>query len=812
MTRSKLRKIRRLKSRQTRALLSGVPLAGAMLTGAPVAVAQQAEQSETGLEEVVVTALKTQQDLQDVPLSIQAIGTERLEQLNVSSFDDYVKYLPSVSFQSAAPGFGRVFMRGAASGDNGNHSGPQPGVGQYLDEQPITTIQGALDIHMYDIARVEALAGPQGTLYGASSQSGTIRIITNKPDKSGFDAAYSLEGNAVADGDIGYLAEGFVNVPLGESAAIRLVGWVRHDAGYIDNVPATRTFPTSGISMNSLAEENYNDADTYGARAALKVDLNDNWSITPTLMFQKQESNGVYAGETGFGPEAALGDLEVAHWHPENSDDQWAQAALTVEGKMSNFDITFASSYLKRDVDVNSDYSDYAFFYDTIAGYGVYFYDNAGDLINPSQFINGKDGYTKLSNELRFTTSAENRWRLVGGVFAQRQTHDIEQQYNITGLNDDSDVTGFDDTFWLTKQWRVDRDSAIYGELTFDATEKLSFTGGARYFRSENSLEGFFGFGINNPYGSSTGEASCFDTGQVFDTAPCTNLDRTVKQNDSTFRANATFHATDNLMFYATWSEGFRPGGVNRRGTFPPYKADFLTNYEIGWKISTSDNRLRFNGAVFRGDWDDFQFSFLGENGLTNVTNAGSAKLQGIEMDVQWAPVDGLTVYGGVALQKSELGEDFCILVDPLTGEPYGADDCVAIDPAAFTPSGTRLPITPRFKGNLTARYEFPMAGFDAHLQGSIVYNGKSRSALLPAESDVLGTQNAYSLVDISFGIAREKWSAELFVDNFLDEHASLYRYSECGVSICTNPLYDGISYSVMTRPRMVGLKFSQKF
>ena len=175
-------------------------------------------------------------------------------------------------------------------------------------------------------------------------------------------------------------------------------------------------------------------------------------------MFQKQKGNGIYAGESGFGPEADLGDLEVAHWHPENSNDEWAQAALTVEGKFSNFDITFASSYLKRDVDVNSDYSDYAFFYDTIAGYGTYFYDNAGELINPSQFINGKDGYTKTSNELRFSTSAENRWRFVGGLFAQRQTHDIQQEYKITGLNDDSDVTGWDDTFWLTKQWRVDRD------------------------------------------------------------------------------------------------------------------------------------------------------------------------------------------------------------------------------------------------------------------------------------------------------------------------------------------------------------------
>src|SRR5688572_19194354 len=378
MTRSKLRKIRRLEGKRSRALIGGVPLAGALLATAGVVQAQQAEQDEAGLETVLVTALKTEQNLQDVPLSIQAIGTERLEELGVNGFEDYVKFLPSVSFQQAGPGFARVFMRGAAAGDNGNHSGPQPGVGQYLDEQPITTIQGALDIHMYDIARVESLAGPQGTLYGASSQSGTIRIITNKPDKAGFDAAYSLQGNTVADGDAGYLAEGFVNVPLGENAAIRLVGWVRHDAGYIDNVEATRTFPTSGISMNSLAEENYNDSDTYGARAALKIDLNDTWSITPTIMAQKQESNGVYASESD------LDDLEVAHWHPEGSEDQWMQAALAIEGKLTNFDITFTSSYLKRDVETQSDYSDYAFFYDSLFGSGTAFYDNAGDLINPS--------------------------------------------------------------------------------------------------------------------------------------------------------------------------------------------------------------------------------------------------------------------------------------------------------------------------------------------------------------------------------------------------------------------------------------------
>ena len=802
MSRSKLRKIRRLESHRSRKLFTGLPLAGAMLASGGVVHAQQASEENSGLDEVVVTALKTQQNLQDVPLSILALGTERLEELGVNGFDDFVKFLPSVSYQQAGPGFARVFMRGAAAGDNGNHSGPQPGVGQYLDEQPITTIQGALDIHMYDIARVESLAGPQGTLYGASSQSGTIRIITNKPDASGFQAGYSLEGNSVAQGDMGYLAEGMVNIPLGENAAIRLVGWMRHDAGFIDNVAATRTFPTSGLSMNSRAEDDYNDADTVGARAALKIDLGDNWSITPTIMGQKQESNGIYASESG------RGELEVAHWHEENSDDQWVQAALTVEGRMSKMDVTFTSSYLKRDVDINSDYSDYSFFYDTLVPdyFGIYFTDNAGELINPSQYIQGKDGYTKTSHELRFSTSQENRVRFVGGLFFQRQTHDIQQDYRVDGLNDDADVTGWDDSFWLTKQWRVDRDMAVFGELTVDVTERFSLTGGMRQFRFENSLEGFYGFGITNAYGSSTGEASCFDTGQVFETAPCTNLERTVKDNDNTFRLNGTFKVNDDVMLYATFSEGFRPGGVNRRGTFPPYKADFLTNYEIGWKTSWNGDRLRFNGAIFRGDWDDFQFSFLGENGLTNVTNAGAAKLEGIEVDVQWRATDAFTLFGGLALQDATLAENFCKSLG-LDGEPLPQAECVANNPADFAHIGTQLPTTPRFKFNLTGRHEFPLAGTDAHVQASFVHQDKSRSALLPFEGAVLGDNDAYQLVDVAFGVEKEKWSAVLFVDNLFDERASLYRYAECDVSICGD-----IVYGVQLRPRTVGLKFSQKF
>ncbi|HJY40307.1 MAG TPA: TonB-dependent receptor plug domain-containing protein, partial [Steroidobacteraceae bacterium] len=214
MTRSRKRKLKRN------------ALAAAVVTALSTpAFAQEAAQQSGVLEEVLVTAQKRTENLQEVPLSIQAIGTERLEELHVKGFEDYVKYLPSVSYQTFGPGFAQVYMRGVASGGDGNHSGSQPSVGIYLDEQPITTIQGALDVQPYDVARVEALAGPQGTLYGASSQAGTIRIITNKPDATQFAAGYDLEGSTMTDGGNGYLVQGYANLPINSSTAVRLVGW-----------------------------------------------------------------------------------------------------------------------------------------------------------------------------------------------------------------------------------------------------------------------------------------------------------------------------------------------------------------------------------------------------------------------------------------------------------------------------------------------------------------------------------------------------------------------------------------------------------
>ncbi len=834
MTRSRQRKLKR-NSQRTHVKLASAPLAAAVVAALASTPALAQDPAQSGvLEQVIVTAQKRSENLQEVPVSIQAIGSEQLENLHVKGFEDYVRYLPTVSYQTFGPGFAQVYMRGVASGGDGNHSGSQPSVGIYLDEQPITTIQGALDVQPYDVARVESLAGPQGTLYGASSQAGTIRIITNKPDLTAFSAGYDLEGSTMTEGDNGYLAQGFANFPLSDRAAVRLVGWKRHDPGFIDNVSRPRTFPsseTTGIGPLDVAnpKEDYNDADTTGGRAALKFDLNDNWTITPQVMAQQQKTRGTF----GFDP--AVGDLKVSHRFPEKSKDRWYQAALTVEGKVANLDVTYAGGYLNRKVDTESDYSDYSYWYDVAYEglFGTYFYDDDFNPIDISQYIQGKDRYRRYTHELRFSTPAENRLRFVGGVFAQRQVHDIEQRYKIGDLAADLEVTGWPDTIWLTEQERIDRDKAIFGELTYDVTDKLSVTGGLRWFEAENSLQGYFGFGDGFSGSGNSGETLCSDLAvpgaepgsQQGDTsnwvpfvnntgtAPCTNLQQRVDEKDTIGKANVSYKFNSDVMVYATYSRGYRPGGINRYASTPPYISDFLTNYEVGWKTTFGGN-LRWNGALFTQKWEDFQFAFLGQNGLTIIQNSNQARINGLEMDAEWLVGGGLALTAGVAFIDSELTENYCGFGDPATGKPItncpaGVQDPRFDEPfeGPLAPKGTELPVSPKFKGNLTARYEFPIGSFDAHVQGAVVYAGKRWSDLRVAERAIIGQLDAYSIFDMTAGIDNGTYSLELFVGNVFDERAEITRFAQCAESVCGFQ-----TYVVTNPPRTIGVRFGQKF
>jgi len=806
-------------------------------TGAYAQDAASAQQQPAATQQdgdvIVVTATKRAENLQDVPIAITAITTKTLDDLQVNDFNDYARLVPSLSSKAGGgggsadgPGTNNVYFRGVASGENANHSASLPSVGTYLDEQPITTIQGALDIHIFDIARIEALAGPQGTLYGASSQAGTIRIITNKPDLSGTYGEVGLEVNKIAHGDWGYSGEGFVNLPLSSNIAARVVGWYRRDGGYIDNIHGVRVMremdssgePTGGtvaLDNANLAEDDYNDVTTYGARAALKVDLNDNWTVTPQVMGQVTKADGSFAEERG------LGHLETMQFNPEKLKDKWFQAALTVEGKIGNFDVTYAGSYMKRRVDSDLDYSDYAYFYNELTTYGAYWYDDAGDPVVPNQLIQAVDRYTKQSHELRVASPAENRLRVVAGLFYQRQQHNIEQNYIIPGLAEDLQVPGTDD-IWFTKQLRVDRDYAAFGELSFDITPKLTATAGGRWYKFNNSLIGFFGFSeayspdkfdeFGNFLRDGTGVAACNGRGPEVSGSPCTNLDKRVKDSGFVHRLNLTYKPNDDLLVYATWSRGFRPGGVNRRGTFPPYKADYLTNYEAGAKFSFGRG-AHFNIAGYIEDWNDMQVSLLGENGLTVVRNVGKARITGLEADLLLRPMPGMTWSTGASYNHAVLREDFCF--DEL------AVDCgqagFFFDQDFLAEKGDKLPLTAPWKGSSQLRYEWNLRpGMKAHVQGVVSYEGKRKRDLRPSTNAIYGNLDAYTEVDLGAGVETGPWSVDLYVKNLFDVRGQLSKGIQCREEVCGDSVdgtaSDGAIYTVVSRPRTIGLRIGRKF
>ena len=313
-------------------------------------------------------------------------------------------------------------------------------------------------------------------------------------------------------------------------------------------------------------------------------------------MTQKQETNGSWAYDT------SVGELEIRTDRPETSDDSWVQAALTVEGKISNLDLIYAGSYLKRDVDTESDYSDYSYWYDTLLGYGAYWYDDNGVPIDPSQYIQGKDRYNRYTHELRLASDADQRFRFVGGRSPAAGARHPAALHDRRPRARRFSVTGWEDTIWLTKQLRVDKDLARVRRVHLRLHRPAVRHDRRTILRVRQLAEGLLRLQRRLQSAAPArrpAQVATHTTAPDFNGAPCKVFDKTTTEDGVTPRVNLTYKFTEEAMVYATYSEGFRPGGINRRGTLPPYEADWLTNYELGWKTTWFDNRLRFNGAVF---------------------------------------------------------------------------------------------------------------------------------------------------------------------------------------------------------------------
>jgi iron complex outermembrane recepter protein len=901
MTRSRRRKLAREQAFGCRRLVrSGIPVASALLAAVPVVYADQAspgaqpsEQTSGGLQEVVVTAQKRVENLQNVPVSIQVLDSQKLDELGIVSLDDYVKYAASVEEQrsvgsseggNAEPGSSHTFIRGVVSGGDGNHSGSQPTVGTYIDEIPLTTIDGTVDMHMYDMQRVEILEGPQGTLFGASSESGTIRLITNKPDATQFSAGYDVKGDKIDGGGSGYEAQGFVNIPLASWAAVRLVGWIEEDPGYINNVQGTdanaciingvRTFPTwagqpagswslstglgtvapcptptiigaGSITNAPWASNDYNTAIYRGGRAALKLDLNDHWTVTPGLVAQDLTTKGFFGYDPAMG-----GDLDLAHFGPESTQDSWYLTSLTVEGKYNGLDIVDASGYFKRTSHTIADYSDYSEFYDRAYGSGACWLGNSPkgapppslcsgvNPIMPQEYVIGGGDYEKWSNEFRISTPEDQPLRATFGVFIERQLHNIWQNYTMPGYDPVSiyggngggagpnccgfanyfSIPNFGNTIWLTDEQRVDRDKAAFIQATWDITKEWSLTGGYRYYHYDNSLLGFFGYS-SNYFGN-----GCFPGAAGLPTtqfAPCTDLNSSVSASGSVPKATLTYKPTADALMYFTYSKGFRPGGVNRVGgpDHPTYAPDYLENYELGWKTQWLDHRLRYNGDLFWENWKNFQFSFLVPPSITAIANGGNAVIKGWENELQWLPTDRLMLSANAAFIDGRLTQNYCGIIGvtscPTLQTYYAFDfpgavkqpggEYMWVGPQA--PSGTQLPVAPKFKANVVARYTLaPIDNWSPYWQAAYVYQTQTSTTVIVPTSNVIGMQPAWGMLDMTAGAEKDKFTVQFLVSNVTNKLAELSRFN------ATNPQVDNQIYIAPAQPRTFAIEFSQKF
>ena len=862
------------------------------------------------LEELVVTATKRAESMQDIPIAVQAMGAEQLEDENIQTFADYVKYLPSVNFGGRGPGQNEIYIRGAAVDainiTVAESQGSAPNVALYLDEQPITAGGRNLDVFVTDMERIEVLPGPQGTLYGASSMAGTVRLITNKPVLDEFQTRFAGSYSQTHKGTDSHTLEAMINIPIiSDKLAFRAALYNDHQGGYIDNVEGTfqanpainPTFPgdsvyypegtvfangtvvgAGGVTIpvvkevannSTMVKDDINTADYGGIRMGLKWAINDNWTALLQHTSQKLESEGVF----DYDPD--VGDLKVERFKPDTLRDEFKQTAWTFDGRIGALDFVYTGAFLDRDVDASIDYAGYTNIGKFIAGYqceylvGSYYNGVGSDASttytwdptiggdpgviecgDPSNAARMQNEVTRWTHEIRISSDFDSPVNFTAGFFYEdfeiKHIGDFNYQAPINAGWAPIDINSaprFDDspanargvtnaaTQFRNDNLRTEEQMALFGEVRWDITDRLTAAVGARYYNLDYT---FLGYGAWR-YGNRP--LFVDDSDPTNDIRPNVTGGRSygttfeglnpIEIDDTILKFTLSYAATDNLLLYGTWSEGYRPPGFNRAagakatwdpnrvnirddGTdcgvdlainsnpltgFPGYclpyifESDTLDNLEFGWKSTLAGGTVQFNGSVYFMDWENIQVSQFDSQNisiLTVVDNGGNAEIFGVEADLVWAVTDRLTLFAAGSYNDTEL-----VYVDP-------AFDIVVAD------AGTPLPLTPKEQLTARARYDFVFAGgLDAYWQVAVKYAGESINSLVDTPEEPNTTQDSYTILDAAIGLMNLEsgWRAELFGTNLTDERAQLHINRQ-----------DFFERTTTNRPRTLGIRFSYEY
>ena len=742
-------------------------------------------------EEIIVTASKRTSRIEDLPMSVQAITGSRLEDAGVNDFMDYAELIPSLSYIQYGPGRSAFYLRGTSDGNFGNLAGPNTTVALYIDESPINFVGLNPDLHIYDMERVEVLNGPQGTLYGSSAQGGTVRLITNKPQRGEFDFGIEADTSSVSKGSMSDSIETFINAPLSDNTSIRASAYEVNEGGFIDLVAGSRTFSASNYSVPLHEDDNSNESSVKGFRASLRTWFNDNLTGTLTHISQESYTDGSWDHQP-----KTLGDLKSSKVIGEFTDDEWDQTSLTLEGSFKNdISFTYAGTFFDRDVRYLWDYNDYVEYYNLDSpfqnGFGYYSYYTCdyytysyyyygtwdGACNNPTMWADYSLSMERETHEFRVSSGTiEDNLQWIIGVFYDKLENPYQYTYKWPGLQSyysngvwgGTGIAGREGIWWDLDNLREDEVKAIYGEATFALTEKMRLTVGLRKFDSKYRMvakNGYFGGFGPAYYGHDN--------------------DR-VEEDSGTSPKLALAYALDNdALLYFNFSQGYRPGGTNRTNKNSDaaplfYDSDKLNNFELGYKYASSDGTKRYNAAFYSMNWKDMQSANfdLDLASISFNSNIGDAIIQGLETDVTLLTANGYSFIAGMTLLHPRLDEDYVLNGNVLATE------------------GTRLANVPKVKASIAINKSFEMkGGLNGYWDLSLSRTGKRKSSMTnPID------QNAYTLANLSSTIEGSNWAAVLYIDNLFDTRATLWEYSGYRPeTIFTN------------RPRTLGLRLKYK-
>jgi len=862
------------------------------------AIAQE-KTAKAQIETIQITATKRTESIQDVPVSVSALNGEALEVLGIESFSDYVEFLPNVIFQGTGPGQNEIYIRGAATSQTNiavsSVQALQPSVAFYLDEQPVSMQGRNLDVYAADMERVEVLPGPQGTLFGASSQSGTVRMISKKPDHSGFAAGLDVNIGSTKGGEMSNSVEAFMNFTPTDELALRVVAYNDKQGGWIDNIlnkPGEGGYTGSAVVIDrisggvlsdpqntpvvppkndSLVEDDTNDAIYAGVRFGMSYLINEDWSLLVQHTAQSLETEGVFAYDPNL-----EGESSVNRFIPEDNDDEFGLTTWTLEGRLDKLEVVYTGGYLDREISSTIDYTGYTNGGLFAAYYVCNHYEAATPAdercVDPTKYYKEQTDTSRVTHELRFNTDADNAWRVTAGIFYDDQELATVGKFQIAntelgfftdlgrtlkgteGINTnggpfESEVSFVNDVTHTIEQ------IAVFGQAEYDITDKLTATLGARWYQIDDTFKGstttvdvsrrIRAFGtLDAAELTAVGEdpasiQEAISSGQL--DVSLLGSDGTLTVDDTIFKASLDYKMNDDILLFTTYSEGFRPpvtnrvgGGLatNQNGAFDGFRipvystTDSLDNFELGIKGDFLDGVLRVNATAYYSEITDLQTSRFDPTNISFLVftdNVGDAEIKGLDADITWLASDNLVINAAFSLLDTELTR----VNSELAGIAPGV--------------GAQLPYSAEFSGNIRARYYFELNdGYEGYVNASVSYTGDRLAGMtmdafvtedatrlvygvssgLPIQTEAAVfdgvtyadsngatfqggryIQESYAIANVSVGITKDDWKAELYIDNLTDESAVLY--------IDTQQFTPKV---VTNRPRTLGMRLSYDF